>query len=143
MNSNAVIVLVVWEEEMFELASKTRKRVLGKSIPSVWTSVSKRMSSVWLAQPTADHSQQIAGHTLFQCSVFLLVCSASYAAALLFRLNDDKPQEFKKRLPPELVGNAFRLDPMSWHEVCTTELIKHTTDGWLGLCIFGELLVIV
>jgi len=43
--------------------------------------------------------------------------SASYAAALLFRLNDEKPQEFKKRLPPELVGNAFRCDPISWHEV--------------------------
>jgi len=51
--------------------------------------------------------------------------SASYAAALLFRLNDEKPQEFKKRLPPELAGNAFRCDPISWHEVWTEELNEH------------------
>lgn len=56
---------------------------------------------------------------------FLLVCLASYAAALLFRMNDDKPQEFKKRLPSELAGNTFRLDPMTWHEVCTMELNMH------------------
>ena len=50
---------------------------------------------------------------------------ASYAAALLFRLNDDKPQDYKRRLPPELAGNAFRCDPLSWNEVCSTELKKH------------------
>jgi len=52
----------------------------------------------------------------------LVVFSASYAAALLFRLNDDKPHEFKKRLPPELAGNVFRCDQIPWNEVCISKL---------------------
>jgi len=42
----------------------------------------------------------------------------------LFRLNDDKPQEYKKRLPPELAGNMYRCDPMSWNEVWIAEGTK-------------------
>ena len=53
---------------------------------------------------------------------------ASYAAALLFRLNDDKPQEYKKRLPPELASQTFRCDPMSWNEVYTAELCESTVN---------------
>jgi len=60
--------------------------------------------------------------------------SASYAAALLFRLNDDKPQEYKKRLPPELSGNVFRCDPLSWNEVWASELNKHCSATVVMYC---------
>jgi catenin beta 1 len=41
---------------------------------------------------------------------------ASYAAALLFRLNEDKPLEYKKRLQAEMGVNMFRGDPVTWNE---------------------------
>lgn len=56
---------------------------------------------------------------------------ASYAAALLFRLNDDKPQDYKRRLPPELAGNAFRCDPLSWNEPPSMGEVMHG-DGFGG-----------
>lgn len=41
---------------------------------------------------------------------------ASYAAALLFRLNDDKPAEYKKRLQAELGQQVYRADSVNWND---------------------------
>lgn len=40
---------------------------------------------------------------------------ASYAAAVLFRMSEDKPQEFKKRLSMELQSSTlFREEGNNW-----------------------------
>lgn len=44
---------------------------------------------------------------------------ATYAAAVLFRMSEDKPQDYKKRLSVELTSSLFRTEPMAWNEVHT------------------------
>lgn len=39
---------------------------------------------------------------------------ATYAAAVLFRMSEDKPQEYKKRLSMELTNSLFREDTGTW-----------------------------
>ncbi|KAL4217021.1 Catenin beta-1 [Mactra antiquata] len=42
---------------------------------------------------------------------------ATYAAAVLFRMSEDKPQDYKKRLSVELTSSLFRGDQnMAWNE---------------------------
>lgn len=41
---------------------------------------------------------------------------ATYAAAVLFRMSEDKPQDYKKRLSMELTSSLYRSD-MNWAEV--------------------------
>ncbi|TGZ57934.1 Armadillo segment polarity protein [Temnothorax longispinosus] len=40
---------------------------------------------------------------------------ATYAAAVLFRMSEDKPQEYKKRLSMELTNSLFREDTNLWN----------------------------
>lgn len=40
--------------------------------------------------------------------------SATYAAAVLFRMSEDKPQDYKKRLSMELTNSLFREDGSMW-----------------------------
>ncbi len=50
---------------------------------------------------------------------------ATYAAAVLFRMSEDKPQDYKKRLSAELTSSLLRTDQMPpWNEVtvCNTML---------------------
>lgn len=51
--------------------------------------------------------------------------AATYAAAVLFRMSEDKPQDYKKRLSVELTSSLFRTEPMAWNEV---EKHKHTNE---------------
>lgn len=37
---------------------------------------------------------------------------ATYAAAVLFRMSEDKPQDYKKRLSMELTNSLFREDTL-------------------------------
>lgn len=39
---------------------------------------------------------------------------ATYAAAVLFRMSEDKPQDYKKRISAELSNSLFRGDTMPW-----------------------------
>lgn len=39
---------------------------------------------------------------------------ATYAAAVLFRMSEDKPQDYKKRLSVELTSSLFRGEPGQW-----------------------------
>jgi catenin beta 1 len=41
-------------------------------------------------------------------NVSLLSGVATYAAAVLFRMSEDKPQDYKKRLSMELTNSLFR-----------------------------------
>lgn len=40
---------------------------------------------------------------------------ATYAAAVLFRMSEDKPGEYKKRLSMELTNSLSREDPNMWN----------------------------
>lgn len=40
--------------------------------------------------------------------------TATYAAAVLFRMSEDKPQDYKKRLSMELTNSLFREDGSMW-----------------------------
>ena len=42
---------------------------------------------------------------------------AAYAAAVLFRMSEDKSQDYKKRLSVELTSSLLRDDNMPWAEV--------------------------
>lgn len=50
-------------------------------------------------------------------SVSLHPPPATYAAAVLFRMSEDKPQDYKKRLSVELTSSLFRTEPMAWNDV--------------------------
>lgn len=41
--------------------------------------------------------------------------TATYAAAVLFRMSEDKPQDYKKRLSMELTNSLFREDHHMWN----------------------------
>lgn len=49
--------------------------------------------------------------------MFFFSWTATYAAAVLFRMSEDKPQDYKKRLSVELTSSLFRTEPMAWNEV--------------------------
>ena len=42
---------------------------------------------------------------------------ATYAAAVLYRMSEDKPQDYKKRISVELSNSLFRADSAPWGEV--------------------------
>lgn len=42
---------------------------------------------------------------------------ATYAAAILFRMSEDKPQDFKKRLSMELTNSLFDRESMWGHDM--------------------------
>ena len=49
--------------------------------------------------------------------IVFVVVAATYAAAILFRMSDDKPKEYKKRLSAELTNSLFRGENVAWNEV--------------------------
>lgn len=51
-----------------------------------------------------------------ECVLFLSP-SATYAAAVLFRISEDKNSDYKKRVSVELTHSLFRHDPVSWEAV--------------------------
>lgn len=47
--------------------------------------------------------------------IYLLILSkATYAAAVLFRMSEDKPSDYKKRLSAELSNSLCREDQNTW-----------------------------
>ncbi|XP_016324008.1 junction plakoglobin-like [Sinocyclocheilus anshuiensis] len=45
---------------------------------------------------------------------YFLFFSATYAAAVLFRISEDKNSDYKKRVSVELTHSLFKHDPTSW-----------------------------
>lgn len=45
--------------------------------------------------------------------------SATYAAAVLFRISEDKNPDYRKRVSVELTNAIFRQDPAAWEAVST------------------------
>lgn len=43
--------------------------------------------------------------------------SATYAAAVLFRISEDKNPDYKKRVSVELTHSLFKHDPAAWEMV--------------------------
>jgi len=69
-----------------------------------------------------------------QCVRRIFVISATYAAAVLFRLNEDKPQECKKRLSAELASSLFRDEQLGWNEVNTLNYIQSSNTFVIFYC---------
>lgn len=46
-----------------------------------------------------------------------LPCSATYAAAVLFRISEDKNPDYRKRVSVELTNSLFKHDPAAWEAV--------------------------
>ena len=59
-----------------------------------------------------------------------LLPPATYAAAVLFRMSEDKPQDYKKRLSVELTSSLFRTEPMTWNEVTRSD-----TNPSVSICV--------
>lgn len=47
------------------------------------------------------------------------LCSATYAAAVLFRISEDKNPDYRKRVSVELTNSLFKHDPAAWEAVST------------------------
>lgn len=45
--------------------------------------------------------------------------SATYAAAVLFRISEDKNPDYRKRVSVELTNSLFKHDPAAWEAVST------------------------
>ncbi|KAJ7316998.1 hypothetical protein JRQ81_003160 [Phrynocephalus forsythii] len=57
---------------------------------------------------------------------------ATYATAVLFRMSEDKPQDYKKWLSVELTSSLFRTEPMAWNETAELGLDIGTQGEPLG-----------
>lgn len=57
-------------------------------------------------------------------STKITLLAATYAAAVLFRMSEDKPQDYKKRLSVELTSSLFRTEPMAWNEVSSVTCVN-------------------
>lgn len=49
---------------------------------------------------------------------------ATYAAAVLFRMSEDKPQDYKKRISVELSNSLFRGDTMPWGDPSSMDMAQ-------------------
>ena len=85
-------------------------RSLSCCTPAMRALVSKR------AQIQTTHISDCPSELLYLCCGAFSP-SATYAAAVLFRMSEDKPQDYKKRLSVELTSSLFRTEPMAWNEV--------------------------
>lgn len=65
------------------------------------------------------------------CGITRILCcfTATYAAAVLFRMSEDKPQDYKKRLSVELTSSLFRGDQPPWEAVSATASFLTFSDG--------------
>uniref|UniRef100_A0A8C6KAD0 Junction plakoglobin a n=2 Tax=Nothobranchius furzeri TaxID=105023 RepID=A0A8C6KAD0_NOTFU len=55
---------------------------------------------------------------------------ATYAAAVLFRISEDKPVDYKKRVSVELTHSLFKQDPEAWEAVSVLRpLLTQPLDG--------------
>ena len=48
--------------------------------------------------------------------VYICLFVATYAAAVLFRMSEDKPQDYRKRLSVELTSSLFRGEQVPWND---------------------------
>lgn len=52
-----------------------------------------------------------------ECVLILPLPSATYAAAVLFRISEDKNSDYKKRVSVELTHSLFKHDAAAWEMV--------------------------
>lgn len=57
---------------------------------------------------------------------------ATYAAAVLFRMSEDKPQDYKKRLSVELTSSLFRGENVPWSEPPGLDDMALPDDNYRG-----------
>lgn len=59
---------------------------------------------------------------------------ATYAAAVLFRISEDKTADYRKRVSVELTHSLFKHDPAAWDMVsaappCGSAALLHVASG--------------
>lgn len=82
------------------------------------TPVMRALVSIYVQMYTVQSSDCWGQFELHDFCYFCLYFPvATYAAAVLFRMSEDKPQDYKKRLSVELTSSLFRTEPMAWNEV--------------------------
>uniref|UniRef100_A0A8C9VFX2 Catenin beta 1 n=1 Tax=Scleropages formosus TaxID=113540 RepID=A0A8C9VFX2_SCLFO len=85
----------------------------------------QRRTSMGGTQQQFVVSCSLPSHLCHHTWLFALERS-TYAAAVLFRMSEDKPQDYKKRLSVELTSSLFRTEPMTWNEVgLATSCLAH------------------
>lgn len=62
--------------------------------------------------------------------------AATYAAAVLFRISEDKTSDYKKRVSVELTHSLFKHDPSAWERVSTWRPLLPERDNWAVMLIF-------
>uniref|UniRef100_A0AAR2IPS0 Junction plakoglobin n=1 Tax=Pygocentrus nattereri TaxID=42514 RepID=A0AAR2IPS0_PYGNA len=62
---------------------------------------------------------------------------ATYAAAVLFRISEDKSSDYRKRVSVELTHSLFKHDPAAWEMV--SEANTHLASTLLGIHVFMDL----
>ncbi len=68
---------------------------------------------------------------LFIAEYFLILSpSATYAAAVLFRISEDKNSDYKKRVSVELTHSLFKNDPAAWEMVSVWRPPLPEHDSW-------------
>lgn len=55
--------------------------------------------------------------------------AATYAAAVLFRISEDKNTDYKKRVSVELTHSLFRHDPAAWEMVSACVCVRACVGG--------------
>ena len=72
--------------------------------------------------------------------------SATYAAAVLFRISEDKNPDYRKRVSVELTNSLFKHDPAAWEAVSIlgwvavsgcASCVLHKDSTLSGVCVWG------
>ncbi|MEQ2193910.1 hypothetical protein XENOCAPTIV_017618, partial [Xenoophorus captivus] len=58
---------------------------------------------------------------------------STYAAAVLFRISEDKNLDYKRRISVELTHSLFKHDPAAWEQIFITYNVKTPCSGGLPL----------
>lgn len=91
--------------------------------PHSWSYCTRAMRAPvrgWAGRKGARRVRREAGggggeHLTFLACPF--PCSATYAAAVLFRISEDKNPDYRKRVSVELTNSLFKHDPAAWEAV--------------------------
>ena len=76
--------------------------------------------------------------------------SATYAAAVLFRISEDKNPDYRKRVSVELTNSLFKHDPAAWEAVSIlgwvavsgcASFVLHKDSTLSGVCVGGVIIL--
>nr|CAD7260811.1 unnamed protein product [Timema shepardi] len=108
VNTLAIEVKKLSDKSSLEPNVKDEHPSCSSSSSGLWSSFDSIPNTT---QPAIDNNSEVKDY-LNEPRVPI---SATYAAAVLFRMSEDKPQDYKKRLSMELTNSLFREDQNLWN----------------------------